>query len=155
MFCDLCIFYTRAPAHTRADLCYSAPSVRRGTRTRAGSMRVGGPLSTALCARDDNTVTVYTRYRQMDMLDAIPSGAVIIVEPGNESSAAHWGELMTNTALQRGAKGIVINGGLRDSLPILDVGFPAFRKYYSPLTAAYRWNIDSLDLPIKVGNVTI
>jgi len=95
------------------------------------------------------------RYRQMDMMDAIPSGAGIIAEPGNESSAAHWGELMTNTALQWGAKGIVINGGLRDSLQILDVGFPAFRKHHSPLAAAYRWNIDSFDIPIKVGNVTI
>ena len=155
MISQLSNLYTGAIADTLDELGYHNQCLPSDIRPLADSMKVAGPVYTVLGKRRHYDDGVDPRYRQMDMLDAIPSGAVIIVEPGNESSAAHWGELMTNTALQRGAKGIVINGGLRDSLQILDVGFPAFRKYHSPLTAAYRWNIDSFDIPIKVGNVTI
>lgn len=147
--------YTGAVADTLDELGYHEQCLPSDIRPLADTMKVAGPVYTVLGKPRHYDDGVDPRYRQMDMLDAIPSNSVIVVEPGNESSAAHWGELMTNTALQRGAKGIVINGGLRDSLQILDVGLPAFRKYHSPLTAAYRWNIDSFNIPIKVGNVTI
>jgi 4-hydroxy-4-methyl-2-oxoglutarate aldolase len=91
----------------------------------------------------------------MDMLDAIFPGSVIVIDPGDETRAAHWGELMSNTALQKGARGCVINGGLRDSAQILELGFPVFRVFHSPLSAAVRWEITDFGAPMRVGEVDI
>jgi 4-hydroxy-4-methyl-2-oxoglutarate aldolase len=95
------------------------------------------------------------RLRQMDMLDAIFPGAVVVIDPGDETRAAHWGELMSNTALQKGATGCVIHGGLRDSAQILELGFPVFRVFHSPLSAAVRWEITDFGAPLRIGGVDI
>jgi 4-hydroxy-4-methyl-2-oxoglutarate aldolase len=95
------------------------------------------------------------RLRQMDMLDAIFPGSVIVIDPGDEKRAAHWGELMSNTALQKGARGCVVNGGLRDSAQILELGFPVFRVFHSPLTAAIRWEITDFGVPLSIGGVDV
>jgi len=95
------------------------------------------------------------RLRQMDMLDAIFPGSVIVIDPGGDSRAAHWGELMSSTAMQKGATGCVINGGLRDSPQILELGFPVFRVFHSPLTAAVRWEITDFDAPMSIAGVDI
>ena len=147
--------YTGAVADTLDDMGYHNQCLPSDIRPLAEPMKVAGPAYTVLGRPRYHDDGIDPRYKQMDMLDAIPSGTVILVDPGKEGSAAHWGELMTNTALQRGATGLVINGGVRDSLHSLDVGFPTFRKYHSPLTAAYRWNIDSFSIPIRIGGVLI
>jgi 4-hydroxy-4-methyl-2-oxoglutarate aldolase len=95
------------------------------------------------------------RYRQMDMLDAIPPRAVLVMDPGDETRAAHWGELMSNTALGKGAAGAVIAGGVRDCRQILELGFPVFCRYRSPLTAVYRYDIAEFGTPIRIGGVKI
>jgi regulator of RNase E activity RraA len=88
-------------------------------------------------------------------LDGIFDGAVVVVDPGDESKAAHWGELMSHTAKAKGATGVVIAGGVRDTLEILKMGFPCFRRYHSPLTAVYRYDITDFGTPIRLGGVPI
>ncbi len=95
------------------------------------------------------------RYRQMDMLDAIYPGSVVVIDPGEETRAAHWGELMSNTARQKGARGCIVNGGLRDSAQILEIGFPVFRRFHSPLTAVHRFEITDFGQPIAIGGVAV
>ena len=55
------------------------------------------------------------RYKQMDMLDSIYPGSVIVMDSGDEKTAAHWGELMSKTAMEKGAVGAIIHGGIRDT----------------------------------------
>jgi regulator of RNase E activity RraA len=89
------------------------------------------------------------------MLDGIFEGAVVVVDPGDELKAAHWGELMSHTAKAKGATGVVIAGGVRDTPEILKLGFPCFRRYHSPLTAVYRYDITDFGSPIRLGGVAI
>jgi 4-hydroxy-4-methyl-2-oxoglutarate aldolase len=95
-------------------------------------MKVAGPVYTVrgrARAYDDGTDP---RFVQMDMLDGIFPGGVVVIDAGDEGRAAHWGELMSHTAKARGATGVVIAGGLRDTPQILDLGFACFRRYHSP-----------------------
>jgi regulator of RNase E activity RraA len=80
---------------------------------------------------------------------------VVVIDPGDETTAAHWGELMSNTARGKGASGAVIAGGLRDTPQILEIGFPVFRRYHSPLTAVYRFDITDFMVPIRIGGVAV
>lgn len=53
-------------------------------------------------------------------------GEVLVVDPGTGLEFGYWGEVMTIAAQQRGIAGLVINGGVRDSQRMVDLGFPVF-----------------------------
>ncbi|MFQ6017476.1 MAG: RraA family protein [Kiloniellaceae bacterium] len=119
------------------------------------TMKVAGPVYTVRGRARHYDDGKDPRAKQMDMLDAIIPGSVVVVDPGDETTAAHWGELMSHTARAKGATGVVIAGGLRDTPQILEIGFPVFRRYHSPLTAVYRYDITDYDVPLRIGGVPV
>jgi len=147
--------YTGAVADILDELGHRKQCLPPGIRPLTDTMKVAGPVFTVRGRAMPPGQRPDPRYRQMDMLDAIFPGAVVMIEPGDESTAAHWGELMSNTAVQRGATGCIIHGGLRDTPQILEIGFPVFRVFHSPLSAAVRWEIAEFDVPIRIGGVDI
>jgi 4-hydroxy-4-methyl-2-oxoglutarate aldolase len=147
--------YTGAVADILDDLGYRRQCLPAEIRPLEPRMKLAGPAFTVRGRAMPPGERPDPRLRQMDMLDAIFPGSVIVIDPGDETRAAHWGELMSNTALQKGARGCVINGGLRDSAQILELGFPVFRVFHSPLSAAVRWEITDFGAPMRVGAVDI
>jgi regulator of RNase E activity RraA len=146
--------YTGAVADILDELGYRNQCLPASIRPLAPTMKIAGPVFTITGRKMPPGQRPDPRYRQMDMLDAIFPNAVVLIEP-NDDKAAHWGELMSNTAVQRGATGCVIHGGLRDSPQILDIGFPVFRVFHSPLSAAVRWEIAEFDTPVAIGGVDV
>jgi regulator of RNase E activity RraA len=147
--------YTGAIADIMDDMGYRNQCLPADIRPLDPKMKVAGPIYPVRGRAKPPGERPDPRYRQMDMLDGIFPGAVVVIEPGDETKAAHWGELMSNTARQKGAVGCVINGGLRDSMQILEIGFPVFRKFHSPLTAVYRFEITDFGEPIEIGGVSV
>ena len=147
--------YTGAVADILDELGYRNQCLPAAIRPLTNESKVAGPVFTIRGRAMPPGQRPDPRYRQMDMLDAIFPGSVVVIEPGDEHLAAHWGELMSNTAIQRGATGCVIHGGLRDTPQILELGFPVFRVFHSPLSAAVRWEIAEFDTPIRIGGVDI
>lgn len=147
--------YTGAIADIMDDMGYRNQCLPADIRPLDPKMKVAGPIYPVRGRAKPPGERPDPRYRQMDMLDAIYPGSVVLIEPGDETRAAHWGELMSNTARQKGATGCVVNGGLRDSMQILDIGFPVFRKFHSPLTAVYRFEITDFGQPMEIGGVPI
>jgi 4-hydroxy-4-methyl-2-oxoglutarate aldolase len=147
--------YTGAVADILDELGFRNQCLPAAIRPLEPRMKVAGPVFTIRGRAMPPGERPDPRLRQMDMLEAIFPGSVIIIDPGDETRAAHWGELMSNTALQKGATGCVINGGLRDSAQILELGFPVFRVFRSPLTAAVRWEISDFGTPLSIGGVDI
>jgi regulator of RNase E activity RraA len=147
--------YTGAVADILDELGLRNQCLPTQIRPLEPKMKVAGPVFTIRGRAMPPGERPDPRLRQMDMLDAIFPGAVIVIDPGDEARAAHWGELMSNTALQKGATGCVIHGGLRDSSQILELGFPVFRVFHSPLSAAVRWEIAEFNTPIRIGGVDI
>ena len=147
--------YTGAVADILDELGLRNQCLPSAIRPLEPRMKVAGPAFTIRGRAMPPGERPDPRLRQMDMLDAIFPGSVIVIDPGDDTRAAHWGELMSNTALQKGATGCVINGGLRDSPQILELGFPVFRVFHSPLTAAVRWEITDFDAPMSIAGVDI
>ncbi|MGH6884898.1 MAG: RraA family protein, partial [Geminicoccales bacterium] len=147
--------YTGAVADILDELSYRQQCLPADIRPLREEMKVAGPVYTVrgrARAYDDGKDP---RYAQMDMLDGIFPGSVVVIDPGDESRAAHWGELMSHTAKSKGATGVVIAGGVRDTEEILKLGFACFRRYHSPLTAVYRFDITDVAVPIRIGGVPI
>jgi len=62
---------------------------------------------------------------------------------------------MSKTSMEKGAKGAIIHGDIRDTEEIIKHKFPVFACYHSPLTAVYRYNIIDYNNPIMIGEVKI
>lgn len=88
-------------------------------------------------------------------LDSVTAGTVVVVDSSGDTSAAHWGELMSTAARGRGATGVVIDGATRDVTQMLAMGFPAFVRYRSPASSIRRWRMSGYGHPVRVGGVIV
>ncbi|MBN1181065.1 MAG: RraA family protein [Bacteroidales bacterium] len=86
-----------------------------------------------------------------DMLDAMPDGCMVVWDAGDEVEASHWGEVMTASAIARGARGAVINGGLRDTMQVLEQKFPVFYRYRTSNGSLGRTKITGFNKPLRIG----
>jgi 4-hydroxy-4-methyl-2-oxoglutarate aldolase len=88
------------------------------------------------------------------MLGDVKPGDVLVSQP-NDNVAAHLGELSSETAKFRGARGAVIDGGARDTDYIRKLDFPVFARYKTPRDIAGRWRLAGYNIPITIGAVSI
>ena len=63
------------------------------------------------------------------MIDSIPKDSIVLVGADADIDAALWGGLMSTRAKALGARGAVVNGGVRDIEQISILGFPVFGEY--------------------------
>jgi 4-hydroxy-4-methyl-2-oxoglutarate aldolase len=80
-----------------------------------------GPAFLVACPPGDNLAI----HRAIAL--ALP-GDVLVIDAGGYTGAGHWGEITTVAAQARGIAGVVIDGTVRDSRPILARGFPVFHR---------------------------
>ncbi|MGW5106027.1 4-carboxy-4-hydroxy-2-oxoadipate aldolase/oxaloacetate decarboxylase [Nocardia sp. NPDC004123] len=83
------------------------------------SMRVLGPAFPVRCPPGDNLWLHWA-------LAAAPAGAVLVVAVPGDAEYGYWGEIMCHAAMARGIAGLVIDGGIRDSAVLAELGFPVF-----------------------------
>jgi 4-hydroxy-4-methyl-2-oxoglutarate aldolase len=117
-------------------------------------MMVAGPAFTgqgypvADVTNDDSQ----TRIR---MLEGIKPGTVSIWSSLGHFEAAHWGEIMSNAAREHGCTGAVVDGGLRDTRFVVEMGFPVFCRFRCPASSIGRWEIKEWMIPVRIGNTII
>jgi 4-hydroxy-4-methyl-2-oxoglutarate aldolase len=87
-------------------------------------------------------------------IDALTTGDIAVLATGG-INATYWGELFSNAALGRGARGVVMDGYHRDTRKILDLGFPVFSTGSRPLDIAGRAQAIAYDVPVRCGGVQI
>jgi 4-hydroxy-4-methyl-2-oxoglutarate aldolase len=96
-----------------------------------------------------------TIYRPvLKMLGEIRQGDVLTYQ-ANDNVSAHLGELSSETAKFRGARGAVIDGGARDTEYMFRLGFPVFARYKTPADIRGRWRLVEWNVPIIIGGVRI
>jgi 4-hydroxy-4-methyl-2-oxoglutarate aldolase len=116
--------------------------------------RVAGPAFTGQgypCAstKNDDTQT------RLDMLDSITPGTVSVWACGGSMECAHWGEIMSTAARERGCYGAVIDGGVRDLDFINEMNYPVFARFRSPASSIGRWDIKEYQVTVKIGATVI
>jgi regulator of RNase E activity RraA len=89
------------------------------------------------------------------MLDDMPRNCICVWDTGGDMESAHWGEIMTAASITRGARGAVIDGGLRDTMQVLEQKFPVYYKYRTSNGTLSRCRITAYNVPIKIGSVLI
>jgi 4-hydroxy-4-methyl-2-oxoglutarate aldolase len=92
---------------------------------------------------------------RLAMLECITPGTVSVWSCGGSLDCAHWGEIMSTAARQRGCTGAVLDGGVRDLDFVNAMGYPVFARFRSSATSIGRWEIKAYQVPIRIGEVLI
>jgi len=92
---------------------------------------------------------------EIEALDSILPGEVVVVGTGESRRNAPWGELLSTAAMARGARGAVIDGLIRDVKKILALGFPVFTMGMKPVDSKGRGIVTDYNVPVECGRVTV
>ncbi|OFW55898.1 MAG: bifunctional hexulose-6-phosphate synthase/ribonuclease regulator [Actinobacteria bacterium RBG_16_64_13] len=117
-----------------------------GMRPLAPGTKMVGPALTVRTAPGDWA-------KPVEAIDKAHPGDVLVVDAGGVLPAI-WGELATNSAIQRGLAGVVIYGAARDTADIRALGFPLFSTLVSP-TAGEAKGFGEIGVPIRIAGVRV
>lgn len=92
---------------------------------------------------------------QIAAIDALEPGDVVVSGVGGMTGIAVWGELFSNAAKARGARGFLTDGCHRDTRMVLDLGFPVFSRGPRPVDISGRGTVISIGRPVEVAGVLV
>lgn len=101
-------------------------------------------------------MTPYAGPTDPDKMAAINgmTPGVVAVWTGDGEGMGYFGELLALGMKVRGCKGLVINGGVRDTHWIARHGMPTYVKYRSPVQSITRWKVTGCQIPITMPGAT-
>jgi regulator of RNase E activity RraA len=88
---------------------------------------------------------------EMECIDALRPGEVLVAATEGDRGSALWGELLSTAARARGAVGVVTDGATRDAARILAMDFPVFAAGYCPLDSRGRLDAVHYGQPVRIG----
>jgi regulator of RNase E activity RraA len=103
------------------------------------------------CARTTNDDT----QTRLNMLDSITPGTISVWACGGSMECAHWGEIMSTAARERGCVGAVLDGGVRDVDFINIMQYPVFARFKCSASSVGRWDIKEYQVTVKIGQTVI
>jgi 4-hydroxy-4-methyl-2-oxoglutarate aldolase len=113
----------------------------------AATMKVCGPAFTVDSPPGDNLLLHHAIY-------AAQPGDVLVVRVSDHYEAGYWGEIMGVAAQVRGIAGLVIDGGVRDSVELTRLNFPTF-SHGLCIRGTTKHGGGSLNKPLTVGSIIV
>lgn len=92
---------------------------------------------------------------EIEVMDSLKPGDVIVHSTDYGGTNAPWGELMSTVARRNGAVGCICDSMIRDCQKIIALGFPVFYQGIRPLDSKGRGRVMAYDVPIKCGEVLV
>lgn len=92
---------------------------------------------------------------EIEALDSVLPGEVVVVGTGESRRNAPWGELLSTAARSRGARGAVIDGLVRDVHLIRKLGFPVFAAGIKPVDSIGRGIVVDYNVPVLAGGIVV
>lgn len=92
---------------------------------------------------------------QVEATDALREDDVIVATTQGNEQAAFWGELFSTAAMARGARGLVLDGYVRDRRKIDEIGFSVFATGSRPVDSMGRLMVHAHRIPIRCGGVVV
>ena len=89
------------------------------------------------------------------MLEEMHADSFVVWDTSGDTESTAWGGVMTATAIGRGIRAAVIDGGIRDTNQILQKDFPIYYKYRSPNGSLGRCLISHYQQPVKIGSTFV
>lgn len=142
--------------------CYSASCVFADVQLRRGVMHSAiKPIFNGTLVGPALTVKLSTGDLQdcLDALTVTQPGDVIVVGAGGDTETSIWGGLMGGLCLQKGVRGAIVDGAVRDIDELRDLGFFLFSRSVTArgTHTMYSKRKDEMDInvPIQCGGVVV
>jgi RraA family protein len=135
------------PSSILADVAGRRGALSGRIAPLAPSMRFAGPAITVEVRPGDNLMIHAA-------LALVKPGDVIVVDGKGDLGAALMGEIMCQQAVALGVAGVVIDGAVRDSEAIRELGFPMYAAGLNP-NGPTKNVAGRLNHPISVGGVSV
>lgn len=92
---------------------------------------------------------------EIEAMDSLGAGDVVLHSTDAGLTNAPWGELMTTLARRNGAVGCVCDSLIRDGRQITQMKFPVFCAGIRPLDSKGRGRVMAYDVPVRCGDVLV
>ncbi len=89
-----------------------------------GGARIGGSAATVLAQPGDN-------WMLHVVMELVQPGDIIVVGVTAEDTHGMFGELLAQSAIAHGVKGLIIDAGVRDIRDLKEIGFPVWSRAIS------------------------
>jgi regulator of RNase E activity RraA len=92
---------------------------------------------------------------ELEAVDSLRAGDVVVNSTDYAGTNVPWGELMTTVAMKNGAVGCVCDSNIRDATRIIDLGFPVYYTGIKPVDSKGRGIVKAFDVPVQCGDVRV
>jgi len=92
---------------------------------------------------------------EIEAMDSLRPGDVVVHSTDYAGTNAPWGELMTTVAMRNGAVGCVCDSQVRDCNRIIEMQFPVHCAGIRPVDSQGRGRVMAYDVPIMCGDVLV
>lgn len=118
--------------------------LKPGTRMAGPALTMRGS-STASYDGKRGSAMSYEMFRQ------IQTGDIIVFDTGGHKVGGPWGANTGTNAKVRGAGGIVIDGGTRDGSDLVEMNFPTYCRFVTPVLSHGRFQIEEVNTAISMS----
>jgi 4-hydroxy-4-methyl-2-oxoglutarate aldolase len=146
--------YTAVICDALDDLGYRHQAMHQRLRPLFPNISFSGWVRTISCV--DVSHTPEEPYaKEIEAVDSILPGEVVVVSTSYSGQNAPWGELLSTAARARGARGAIIDGLVRDVKKIDQLGFPVFAAGIKPVDSRGRGLVLDYNVPVECGGVMV
>ncbi|MFW6059765.1 MAG: RraA family protein [Phycisphaeraceae bacterium] len=135
------------------SLGYRNQSPRVQIRPMTGATVLVGRCKTTLWAdmmhEDPNPYEL-----ELIAVDGCKPDDVMIAAAGGSMRSGIWGELLSTAARNSGCIGTIVDGAVRDTAKMTEMGFPCFARGASPYDSQNRQRVIDVDVPVEIAGVT-
>ncbi|MEZ5727993.1 MAG: RraA family protein [Burkholderiaceae bacterium] len=115
---------------------------------------MAGPAFTILGKVDPTADAHETLLAWTGLLSQCPAGHIWTCQP-NDRTVAHMGELSAETLRDKGVRGAVADGMIRDANFLIELGFQTWFTGYTPRDIVGWWLPAATQVEIRIGEVDI
>lgn len=92
---------------------------------------------------------------EMEAMDSLRPGDVVVHSTDCAGTNTPWGELMTTVAMKNGAVGCICDSNIRDCVRIIELGFPVYYAGIKAVDSKGRGIVKEYDVPVRCGDVLV
>ncbi len=92
---------------------------------------------------------------EIDVIDSLKPGDVVVHSTDFSGTNAPWGELMSTVAMNNGCVGCVCDSQIRDCVQTIALGFPVYYAGIRALDSMGRGRVMAYDVPVRCGEVLV